>query len=186
MLGLRCGMRSRRPPRKGRPLQFRLSFATAASVSLGRSLEPPSSSGQSSHRLPTSAALESGTDGATQPFWSADGRFLAFHANGNLRKIAVSGGPAQTLIDGLPGIVGGTWNHDGVVLFARATGPSSAIQRVSAAGGAAAPVTMVDASRQETGHLWPHFLPDGPGGKYQISIDGGTEPVWNRNGRELF
>lgn len=26
----------------------------------------------------------------------------------------------------------------------------------------------------------------GPGGKWQISIDGGNEPVWNRNGRELF
>jgi eukaryotic-like serine/threonine-protein kinase len=26
----------------------------------------------------------------------------------------------------------------------------------------------------------------GPGGKWQISTDGGTEPVWNRNGRELF
>ena len=26
----------------------------------------------------------------------------------------------------------------------------------------------------------------GPGGKWQISIDGGTEPVWSRNGRELF
>jgi eukaryotic-like serine/threonine-protein kinase len=26
----------------------------------------------------------------------------------------------------------------------------------------------------------------GPGGKWQISTDGGSEPVWNRNGRELF
>jgi len=26
----------------------------------------------------------------------------------------------------------------------------------------------------------------GPGGKWQASRDGGTEPVWNRNGRELF
>jgi eukaryotic-like serine/threonine-protein kinase len=26
----------------------------------------------------------------------------------------------------------------------------------------------------------------GPGGKYQISVDGGTEPVWNPSGRELF
>jgi Tol biopolymer transport system component len=26
----------------------------------------------------------------------------------------------------------------------------------------------------------------GPGGKYQISTDGGTEPVWNPNGKELF
>lgn len=26
----------------------------------------------------------------------------------------------------------------------------------------------------------------GPGGKWQISIDGGIEPAWNPNGRELF
>lgn len=26
----------------------------------------------------------------------------------------------------------------------------------------------------------------GPGGKYQISTEGGTEPVWNPNGKELF
>ena len=26
----------------------------------------------------------------------------------------------------------------------------------------------------------------GPGAKWQISTDGGTEPQWNRNGRELF
>jgi Tol biopolymer transport system component len=26
----------------------------------------------------------------------------------------------------------------------------------------------------------------GPGGKWQVSTDGGTEPAWNRNGRELF
>jgi eukaryotic-like serine/threonine-protein kinase len=26
----------------------------------------------------------------------------------------------------------------------------------------------------------------GPAGKWQISGEGGTEPVWNRNGRELF
>jgi hypothetical protein len=26
----------------------------------------------------------------------------------------------------------------------------------------------------------------GPGGKWQISMDGGTEPQWNRNGREVF
>jgi len=28
--------------------------------------------------------------------------------------------------------------------------------------------------------------PPGPGGKWQISTDGGNEPQWNRNGRELF
>ena len=59
-----------------------------------------------------------GTDGATHPFWSADGRVLAFSADGNLKKIAVSGGPAQTLTEGLSAGAGGTWNREGVVLFA--------------------------------------------------------------------
>ena len=26
----------------------------------------------------------------------------------------------------------------------------------------------------------------GPGGKWQVSTDGGTEPMWNRNSREIF
>ncbi len=101
-----------------------------------------------------------GTDGATQPFWSADGRLLAFSADGNLKKIAVSGGPAQTLTEGLPAGAGGTWSGEGVVLFARVE-PGATIQRVSAAGGAATPVTALDVSRQEVAHHWPRFLPDG-------------------------
>ena len=39
----------------------------------------------------------------------------------------------------------------------------------------------------ESGHFETYVQPyPGPGGKWQISTDGGTEPVWNRNGRELF
>ncbi len=104
-----------------------------------------------------------GTDRATQPFWSADGRFLAFFAEGNLKKIAVSGGPAQTLTGGFPAIAGGAWSGEGVVLFATtpAGGGLATIQRVSAAGGAATPLTTLDASRQENAHFYPHFLPDG-------------------------
>ena len=101
-----------------------------------------------------------GTDRASHPFWSADGRFLAFHADGSLKKVAISGGPTQTLTGGIPAIVGGTWSHDGVVLFALGANPIT-IQRVSAAGGAATPVTTLDASRQEVAHVWPRFLPDG-------------------------
>jgi serine/threonine protein kinase len=63
-----------------------------------------------------------GTDGATQPFWSADGRFLAFYADSSLKKIAASGGPAQTLTRGFPQMGGGTWSPDGVGRFAK--GPS--------------------------------------------------------------
>ena len=40
---------------------------------------------------------------------------------------------------------------------------------------------------QESGHREVYVQPyPGPGGKYQISTEGGTEPLWNPNGRELF
>ena len=97
-----------------------------------------------------------GTENATQPFWSADSRSVGFYAERKLKKIAITGGPAQTLAEALTGAVGGTWNREGVVLFAAST-----IYRVSAAGGTATPVTTLDASRQEAFHFWPYFLPDG-------------------------
>jgi serine/threonine protein kinase len=97
-----------------------------------------------------------GTDNAYQPFWSADSRFLAFYADGKLKKIAVSGGPAQTLADSTVGSQG-TWSRDGVVLFTTA----DTIYRVSSDGGNATQVTMLDSSRQELRHQWPYLLPDG-------------------------
>ena len=48
-------------------------------------------------------ALESrplpGTDGALRPIWSPDSRSIAFMAGGKLRRVAVAGGPAQTIGD---------------------------------------------------------------------------------------
>src|SRR5262249_57208426 len=49
------------------------------------------------------------TEGATYPFWSADGRSLAFFADGKLKKLDVTGGPVQTVCDA-PAGRGGTGN----------------------------------------------------------------------------
>jgi Tol biopolymer transport system component len=39
----------------------------------------------------------------------------------------------------------------------------------------------------ESGRLETYIQPySGPSGKWQISTEGGTQPVWNRNGKELF
>jgi hypothetical protein len=57
-----------------------------------------------------------GTEDATHPFWSPDGAYLGFFTQGKLKKIAIAGGPPQTLCDATDGR-GGTWNRDGVVLF---------------------------------------------------------------------
>ncbi len=101
-----------------------------------------------------------GTEGAYGPFWSPDGRFLGFFAEGKLKKIEASGGPPQILYSLVTFVGrGGTWNRDGIILFAPS--PTSALVRISEAGGASTPVTKLDDSRQENSHRWPVFLPDG-------------------------
>jgi Tol biopolymer transport system component len=99
-----------------------------------------------------------GGDGAIYPFWSPDGRWLAFFAQGKLQKVASAGGPVHTICDA-PSARGGTWGPGDIILFAPT--PSAAIHRVSAAGGTPTPVTTFDAGRGERSHRFPSFLPDG-------------------------
>ena len=99
-----------------------------------------------------------GTEGGRQPFWSPDGRFLAFFAFGSLKKVPVDGGPAQVLCEATNVPTGGTWSPGGVILFSGLSGP---VQQVSAAGAKLAPATAIDPARQELVHSFPHFLPDG-------------------------
>ena len=100
-----------------------------------------------------------GTEDAGNPFWSPDSRFIGFFAAGSkIKKIEFTGGPAQTLAD-IQGAGGGTWNRDGVIVFARTF--SDRLYRVPATGGSPAPVTTLDEARKEMAHLWPYFLPDG-------------------------
>src|SRR5206468_7037990 len=83
-----------------------------------------------------------GTEDAQYPFWSPDNQYIGFFAQGKLRKIAVSGGPVQTLCDVSNGR-GGTWNRDGVIVFAP-LGASPGLQRVPAGGGVPSTVTRTE------------------------------------------
>lgn len=91
-------------------------------------------------------------------FWSPDSRFVAFVAEGKLKKIDVTGGPVQTLWDTPADIVGGSWNRDGVIIVAL---NFVGLMRVPAKGGVASPLTSLDPSRREVTHIFPSFLPDG-------------------------
>ena len=98
------------------------------------------------------------TGGApSPPFWSPDGRFIAFFSGGKLKKVDAAGGPPQIICD-CPAARGGTWNRDGVIIVGSTAGP---LYRVSQAGGEPTRLTSLDESRFETSHRWPYFLPDG-------------------------
>ena len=100
------------------------------------------------------------TQGASYPFWSPDGRFIGFFADGKLKKVEVSGGQVQVLCDA-PNGRGGTWNRDGVIVFSPDAIGTIGLSRVSSQGGSPAEMTKPDTSRFETSHRWPVFLPDG-------------------------
>jgi len=99
-----------------------------------------------------------GTQGANYPFWSPDGKFMGFFADGKLKKVDVSGGQLQVLCDA-PNGRGGTWNRDGVILFS--PDGYGGLYRVPSSGGSPVEMTKPDASRFESSHRWPVFLPDG-------------------------
>ena len=132
----------------------------------------------------TTAQPLAGTEGAVYPFWSPDALAVGFFADGKLKRINLTGGAVQVLADA-PVPRGGTWNAEDVIVFAPATNTS--LMRVSARGGAVAPVTRLAA--EQGSHRWPQFLPDGrrflfsmvtgvpkTHGAYIASLDGG-EPM---------
>ena len=105
----------------------------------------------------TSANPIPGTEGSGPPSWSPDSRFLAFVADGKLKKVSASGGPAQTVAEAAAGCC--AWSPKGVILFNPALpGP---IFQVSDAGVAATPATALDTAATEVTHTFPYFLPDG-------------------------
>ena len=98
-----------------------------------------------------------GTDGAAFPFWSPDGRFIAFFAAGRLKKVDVALGTPQTLAEVAAGR-GGSWSPAGVIVFGQSTSPLS---QVPADGGPVTAATSFDPPQEPVWHYWPQFLPDG-------------------------
>jgi len=98
-----------------------------------------------------------GTNGAGAPFWSPDGKFIAFSSEGRLKRIAATGGGAPREIAVIDGPTSGTWSANGTIVFRG----NSGLYQVPSDGGEAKLLTRIDDTRDEFSHRFPVMLPDG-------------------------
>src|SRR4029077_3469356 len=104
------------------------------------------------------ARVVAGSSGARQPFFSADGKWVAFFAQGQLQKAEVTGGaPIRLAEAAVP--FGGTWNEDNTIIYAGSLG--SGLLRIPASGGAPESLTKPDGAAKGYAHVLPQALPGG-------------------------
>jgi eukaryotic-like serine/threonine-protein kinase len=160
----------------------------------------------------TLTRLTFGGNGNDNPVWTADSKRLAYvSGNGNagrptiLWQSADGSGGAEALTAGQYACVPGEFSRDGRLLAYVEINPSNGydIWVLRLADRTAEPFLRTPSyesapSFSPDGH-WLSYVSDesgqfevyvqpypGPGAKYQISTEGGSEPVWNPNGQELF
>jgi eukaryotic-like serine/threonine-protein kinase len=100
-----------------------------------------------------------GTAAARSPFFSPDGQWIGFFAEGKLKKVQIAGGPSQTICDDVTAHRGAAWVEDDTIILAPEF--ASGLSRVSARGGKPEPLTKPDAEKDERTHRWPEALPGG-------------------------
>jgi Tol biopolymer transport system component len=92
-----------------------------------------------------------GTFGARHPFFSPDGKWVGFFAEGALQRVSIAGG-APLRICNISGLsMGGSWAPDNTIVFASR---GAGLYKISAAGGVPQPLAGSDLGS------WPEILPD--------------------------
>jgi serine/threonine-protein kinase len=111
-----------------------------------------------------------GTEGARGPFFSPDGRWLGFWADGTLKKIAADGGAPIVLCEASD-LLGASWGDDDTIIAA--VGAPGQLVRVPAAGGK--PTVAIDLSAESTVVRWPQLLPGGKAVIYTAMSGAGAD-----------
>ena len=104
--------------------------------------------------------LEGTEDAGVGAFWSPDSKFIGFATSGQLKKIAIQGGPPIVLCD-LPGsiFVGGSWSPDGETIVFSSGASDPVLHEVSAVGGEFRPLLEPLSNEKGIGNVEPYFLP---------------------------
>jgi eukaryotic-like serine/threonine-protein kinase len=106
-----------------------------------------------------------GTEGASFPVLSPDGRWVGFLVNTKLMKVPIGGGPPVAICDVSSGVLFGTsWGSGDRIVYANAQG----VWMVSAAGGSPTLITKTDPDKSEAGQILPHVLPGGKAMLYTV------------------
>jgi eukaryotic-like serine/threonine-protein kinase len=117
------------------------------------------------------------TEDARAPFWSPDSRHIGFFTQGQLKKIAATGGSSAALCDVTNGR-SGSWSRDNMILISTSVS-GGAIQLVSAYGG-----DPVDVIKGKDLTQYPVFLPDGRRFLYSQNTDIHTVYLGSLDGKE--
>ena len=99
-----------------------------------------------------------GTEGARDPFFKPDGQWVAFFADGKLKKVPIAGGPPFVVCDAEHGR-GGSWGEDGTIVFSPHLRPGTVLHRVADSGGT--PQALGSRRDNNVTERWPQVLPGG-------------------------
>ena len=118
-----------------------------------------------------------GTEGADALFFSADGQWVGFYADGKMKKISLKG-DQPLIISELDPYYGASWGKDGNIVFGSL---SSGLSVVSAAGGIPQKVTTPDKKKRELAHAWPVILPGGHAVVFDIRVPGTVGAAYRKS-----
>src|SRR5262245_43371101 len=96
-----------------------------------------------------------GTEGAYDPVFSPDGKWVAFIADFTIKKVSVDG-PVTTVLK-VSDARGVSWLDEDTLIFSQDAG--TPLFQVSANGGEPKQISKLDDSKNERTHRWPQVLP---------------------------
>jgi roadblock/LC7 domain-containing protein len=119
----------------------------------------------------TDSQLIPAAAGGAWPFWSPDGKWIGFFAEGVMKRVPAAGGPAEVISGNVRG-GGASWSRSGEILFHEwGPGTSDEIQHLHADGSGRGEATHAP----KKWSIWPSFLPDDKHFLFSLASNIGTE-----------